>query len=126
HDSVPMYLIDQAAADVVDAVSEKRSTWRHWNLWAEASRRTMGWRFETVEDRELVVALITEAATRQSVPLTPGEVAIAPAAMRRDDGTSILRPRHSAFYTSEHMLAAEDRLLALSEDRVAALVVPQY
>lgn len=125
-DSVPMYLIDQAAADVVDAVSEKRSTWRHWNLWAESSRRTMGWRFETVEDRELVVALITEAATRQSVPLTPGEVAIAPAAMRRDDGTSTLRPRHSTYYTSEHLLAAEDRLLALSEDRVAALVVPQH
>ena len=35
--------------------SEKRSTWKHWNLWAEASRQTMGWRFASAEDREAVV-----------------------------------------------------------------------
>ncbi|MFD6177260.1 MULTISPECIES: MobF family relaxase [unclassified Isoptericola] len=123
-ESVPMLMIDQVAAQVVDAVAEKRSTWRHWNLWAEASRRTMGWRFETVEDREAVVALITEAATRQSVPLTPGEIASTPATMRRDDGTSTLRPRHSTYFSSQHVLATEDRLLALADDRDARLVVP--
>ncbi|WP_341358098.1 MobF family relaxase [Georgenia sp. M64] len=123
-ESVPMFLIDQAAADVVDAVSERRSTWRHWNLWAEASRRTMGWRFATVADREQVIALITDAATRRSVQLTPAEVASTPAGMRRDDGTSTLRPRHSTYYSSERLLAAEDRLLALAEDHEPALVVP--
>ncbi len=124
-ESVPMLMIDQVAAQVVDAVSEKRSTWRHWNLWTEASRRTMGWRFETVEDREFVVALITEAAIRQSVPLTPSEVASTPAAMRRVDGTSMLRPRHSTYFSSERVLATEDRLLALADDRRAHLVVDQ-
>ena len=125
-ESVPMLVIDQAAADVVDAVSEKRSTWRHWNLWTEASRRTMGWRFETAEDRECVVALITDAAIRQSVALTPPEVASIPAVMRRHDGTSTLRPRHSTYYSSEHLLTAEDRLLTLAEDRVPSLVAPQH
>ncbi|WP_448071098.1 MobF family relaxase [Georgenia yuyongxinii] len=125
-ESVPMHLIDQAAADVVEAVSEKRSTWRHWNLWAEASRRTMGWRFESARDRERVVALVTEAAVRHSVPLTLAEVATTPTVMRREDGTSALRPRHSTYYSSEHVLATEDRLLALAEDRTAALVVPQH
>lgn len=124
-ESVPMLMIDQAAAQVVDAVSEKRSTWRHWNLWAEASRRTVGWRFATAADRELVVALITEAAIRQSVQLTPGEVATIPAVMRREDGTSTLRPRHSAYYSSVHLLGAEDRLLTLAEDRTASLILPQ-
>jgi conjugative relaxase-like TrwC/TraI family protein len=124
--SVPMFLVDQAAAHVVDAVSERRSTWRHWNLWAEASRRTMGWRFATVADREQVVALIADAAIRRSVRLTPGEVASTPAGMRRGDGTSTLRPRHSTYYTSAHLLAAEDRLLALADHHDAALVVPQH
>ncbi|WP_240645704.1 MobF family relaxase [Georgenia sp. SYP-B2076] len=125
-ESVPMHLIDQAAAQVVDAVSEKRSTWRHWNLWAEATRRTMGWRFATASDRERVVALVTDAATRRSVQLTPGEVATTPATMRRDDGTSILRPRHSIYYSSEKLLAAEDRLLTLAQDHDAQLVVPPH
>ncbi|RPF28568.1 MobF family relaxase [Georgenia muralis] len=124
-ESVPMFLIDQAAADVVDVVAERRSTWRHWNLWAEASRRTMGWRFATAADRERVVALITDAATRRSVPLTPGEVATTPAGMRRGDGTSTLRPKHSTYYSSERLLGAEDRLLALGEERTTTLVVPQ-
>ncbi|WP_341360892.1 MobF family relaxase [Georgenia sp. M64] len=124
-ESVPMYLIDQAAADVVAAVSERRSTWRHWNVWAEASRRTMGWRFVTAVDREQVVALIADAAIRRSVRLTPGEVATTPAGMRRGDGTSTLRPRHSTYYSSERLLGAEDRLLALAEDRTTTLVIPQ-
>ncbi|MEE6296863.1 MobF family relaxase [Georgenia wangjunii] len=125
-ESVPMLVIDQAAAEVVEAVSEKRSTWRHWNLWAEASRRTMGWRFETASDRELVVALITDAATRQSVALTPAEVASTPAGMRRNDGTTTLRPRHSTYYSSQRLLAAEDRLLTLAEDRTAPALVPPH
>ncbi|WP_123917949.1 MobF family relaxase [Georgenia muralis] len=122
-ESVPMFLIDQAAADVVDAVSDRRSTWRHWNLWAEASRRTMGWRFATAADREQAVALITDAATRRSVVLTPAEVATTPTGMRGGDGTSTLRPRHSMYYSSERLLAAEDRLLTLAEDRTSSLVV---
>ncbi|WP_447924965.1 MobF family relaxase [Georgenia muralis] len=125
-ESVPMFLIDQAAADVVEAVAERRSTWRHWNLWAEASRRTMGWRFATAEDREQAIALITDAAIRRSVQLSPAEVAATPAGMRRGDGTSTLRPRHSTYYSSERLLGAEDRLLALADHHDAALVVPQH
>ncbi|WP_447925495.1 MobF family relaxase [Georgenia muralis] len=125
-ESVPMHLIDQAAADVVDAVSERRSTWRHWNLWAEASRRTMGWRFQSAADREQAIALITDAAIRRSVQLTPAEVATVPAGMRRGDGTSTLRPRHSTYYSSERLLGAEDRLLTLADDHDASLVVPQH
>ncbi|WP_448071810.1 MobF family relaxase [Georgenia yuyongxinii] len=66
-DQVPTEVIAEAGARVVAAVGERRSTWRHWNLWAEAARQTMGWRFATIEDREAVVAMITDAATRQSL-----------------------------------------------------------
>ncbi|MFE5291844.1 MobF family relaxase [Isoptericola sp. NPDC056618] len=115
-DAVPPDLVDDVAAQVVDVVSQKRATWTHWNLWAEASRQTMGWRMATAADREQVVALVVDAATRRSVQLTPSELASTPAAMRRPDGTSTLRPQHSEKFTSHELLAMEDRLLRLADD----------
>ncbi|WP_448074131.1 MobF family relaxase [Georgenia yuyongxinii] len=120
-EQVPTDVIAEAGARVVAAVGERRSTWRHWNLWAEASRQTMGWRFATIEDREAVVAMITDAAAGQSLQLTPPEIATTPALWRRPDGTSMFRPRHGAYFTSENLLAAEARLL----DRAADLTAPR-
>ena len=45
------------------------------------------------------------------------ELATTPEVFRRPDGTSRFRPRHSVVFTSEALLAAEDRLLARAEDR---------
>ncbi|KAE8765398.1 relaxase domain-containing protein [Georgenia thermotolerans] len=121
-EQVPTDVIAEAGARVVTAVGERRSTWRHWNLWAEASRQTMGWRFATIEDREAVVAMITDAAAGQSLQLTPPEIATTPALWRRPDGTSMFRPRHGAYFTSEDLLAAEARLLDRAADRTAPRV----
>src|SRR5699024_500788 len=46
-DDVPLDAVAELGASVVEVVGEKRSTWRRWNLMAEASRQTMGWRFAT-------------------------------------------------------------------------------
>jgi len=119
---VPLDLIGDVGTRVVSTVSEKRATWRHWNLWAEAARQTMGWRFASVEDREAITAMIVESAEGCSIALTPGELALSPAEFRREDGTSVFRPRHSVVYSSLETLAAEDRLLAGAEDRAAAVV----
>ena len=61
-DDVPLDLIGEVGRSVVERVSEKRSTWRHWNLAAEASRQMMGWRFATMADREQVLAMVIDAA----------------------------------------------------------------
>ena len=114
-DDIPLNLIEGVGVRVVGVVSEKRSTWRHWNLWAEASRQTMGWRFASSEDREAAVAMIVDAAKSQSLPLTPPELAFSPEEFRRDDDTTLFRPRHSVVFTSAELLAAEDRLLHRSE-----------
>ena len=114
--------IEQIGAVVVAAVGQKRATWRHWNLWAEASRATMHMRFATASEREQVIAQIVEAAERRSVLLTPPELAPNPPEFRRDDDRSIFRPRHAAVYSSSAILAAEDRLLAQAEDRTAPRV----
>ncbi len=119
-DDVPLELIAELGASVVTVVGEKRSTWRRWNLHAEASRQTMGWRFATVRDREAIVGMVTEAAVNVSLRLTPPDLAASPAAFRRIDGTSVFRPKHSTVFSSEELLAAEDRLL----DRSRALTGP--
>ena len=115
-DDVPLDAITEVAVSVVGAVEEKRSTWKHWNLWAEASRQTMGWRFASAEDREAVVGMIVDAAKQESLTLTPPELVTTPEVFRRADGTCRFRPRHSVVFTSEALLAAEDRLLARADD----------
>lgn len=111
-DDIGLDVVTELGQSVVAVVSEKRATWRHWNLHAEASRQTMGWRFVTTQDREAIVGMITEAAERASLRLTPPELASSPVAFQRPDGSSVFRPRHAGIYSSEQLLAAEDRLLA--------------
>ncbi|WP_300081988.1 MobF family relaxase [Propioniciclava sp.] len=110
-DDVPLDLIEQVGRSVVEVVGEKRSTWRRWNLMAEAARQTMGWRFATVEDREAITAMVADAAEQASLRLTPPELAVSPVEFRRLDGTSVFRPKHSTVFSSDTLLAAEDRLL---------------
>lgn len=109
---------------VVDQVQVRRSTWRRWNLHAEASRQTMGLRFATTTDREAVIGLVTDAAEAASLRLTPPELTIAPAAFQRQDGTSVFRPREATVYTSTALLAAEDRLLDLASTSTAPALDP--
>ena len=110
-DDVPLDLIGELGRSVVEVVGEKRSTWRRWNLMAEASRQTMGWRFATMQDREAIVAMVADAAELVSLRLTPPELATSPVVFRRPEGSSVFRPKSSTVFTSEAQLAAEDRLL---------------
>lgn len=121
-DDVPLDAIAEVGQAVVGVVGEKRSTWRRWNLMAETSRQTMGLRFATMQDREAVVGMITDAAEQASLRLTPPDLATSPVAFRRIDGTSVFRPKHSTVFSSELLLAAEDRLLDRSRSMTASTV----
>ncbi|GAB7003985.1 hypothetical protein JCM18899A_14570 [Nocardioides sp. AN3] len=130
-EDISLRFVDALGATVLDQVSEKRSTWTHWNLMAEASRQTMDLRFATSQDREAIVGLLVDAAEQHSVVLTPPELATSPAGFRRPDGTSVFRPRHAAKYSSTTVIEAEARLLdraetmtgpRLSADTVARIV----
>jgi len=112
----------QLGQAVVAQVGTRRSTWRRWNLHAEASRQTMGLRFATARDRETVTGLIVDAAEQASLTLTPPELASTPAAFTRADGSSAFRPRHHAVYSSAAILEAEDRLLRLAADSTGPTV----
>lgn len=112
-DDVPLEEIEAIARQVVHNVADRRSTWRRWNLHAEAVRQTMPARFQTTNDREAVIGLIVDAAENGSLQLTPPELASSPQLFQRADGSSVFRPEASIVYSSEDVLAAEDRLLAL-------------
>jgi conjugative relaxase-like TrwC/TraI family protein len=119
-DDVPLDVIASLGRSVVEAVGEKRSTWRRWNLTAEAARQTMPYRFATTRDREAVVGMVVDVAEHASLRLTPPEFASSPAVFRRLDGTSRFRPAASTVYSSVELLAAEDRVL----ERARATTAP--
>ncbi|MDN5745960.1 MAG: relaxase domain-containing protein, partial [Nocardioidaceae bacterium] len=121
-DDVPLDAIAELGQSVVETVGEKRSTWRRWNLMAEASRQTMGWRFASMQDREAIVAMVADAAEQASLRLTPPDLATSPVSFRRVDGTSVFRPKHSTVFSSEQLLAAEDRLLERARTMTAPTV----
>lgn len=121
-DDVPLGAVEAIAADVVAAVSIKRSVWNHWNLMAEASKQTMDLRFATTGDREAAIAMVVDAAETKSVALTPPQLALSPACFRREDGTSVFRPRYSVKYSSTAIIEAEERLLGRSEANGAPTV----
>lgn len=125
-DAISDAVIAELGARVVAEVEEKRTTWRHWNLWGEASRQTMGWRFATAADRESLVARVVEAAERASVALTPPELAPSPPEFQREDGTSVFRPRHATIYSSTELLEAEERLLTRADDTTAPVLVRRH
>ncbi|MFV0460454.1 MAG: hypothetical protein ACK5MT_16970 [Actinomycetales bacterium] len=100
-DDIPLDVVRDIGSTVVETVGEKRSTWRRWNLMAEATRQTMGWRFATMNDREAVIAMVTDAAQLASLRLIPPELSLSPLVFRRDHGMSVFRPVNSAVFTSE-------------------------
>lgn len=107
---------DTVAARTVDVVASRRSTWGRWNLHAEAVRQIaqLGWQFQSPEDAWAAADAIVAAAIRISIDLTPPELASVPDAFRARDGQSqFVAP---ARYTTTHVLEAEDRLVAHSQD----------
>lgn len=121
-DDLPAETIAKLADVVVAMVADRRSTWRRWNLHAEAVRQSMPWRFASARDRDQIVRMITDAAEHASLALTPPELASTPERFQRSDGSSAFRPRNTTVYSSADILAAEDRLLVASRDRAAPTV----
>ncbi|WP_460817521.1 MobF family relaxase [Microbacterium petrolearium] len=114
-DDLPLDQVTAIGEVVVTQVGVKRSTWRRWNLYAEASRQTMGLRFASTTDREAIIGMIVDAAETASLRLTPPELVTPPAEFTRPDGSSMFRPKHHTIFSSTRILEAEDTLLALSQ-----------
>jgi conjugative relaxase-like TrwC/TraI family protein len=123
-EDVPREAIDEIGSRVMMAVSEKRATWRHWNLAAEAGRQLAQQRFVSASDREAVIGLVVDAAERASLRITSPELAPSPASFLRADGTSVFRPKHATVFTSTALLDAEARLLERAADTTGPRIAP--
>jgi conjugative relaxase-like TrwC/TraI family protein len=123
-EDVPREAIDAIGSSVMTAVSEKRATWRYWNLAAEAARQLAQQRFASESDREAVIGLVVDTAERASVRITPPELALSPASFQRADGTSVFRAKHAALFTSTELLDAESRLLKRAADTTGPRIEP--
>src|SRR6478735_2332361 len=109
---------------VVDAVSASRSTWTRWNLTAETMRQlaARNCQYATAGDAIGVRDRIVAAAERLSVALTPPELVPTPDVLRDADGASPFTPAET--FTSAAVLAAEDQLLQLADNRSGPAVDP--
>ncbi len=118
-------VLRRLAADVVDAVSEKRATWTRWNLLAEAARASKTLRLDTSADRLRLVERVAQLAIDQHcLQLTPADLVPLVAGFARSDGASAFRRHRADVFTSSRVLDAEERLLAAatttSAPRIAA------
>ena len=112
----------------VDRVSTERSTWQAAHIEAEIHRQLKPYvfntsdpvireRVETLRERSLEAAL----GPRNSVRLSITEDA-SPKQLRRSDGMSIFTVARTSAYTSETVLAAEDRLVSAATNQLRAML----
>ena len=92
------------------------------NVLAEAHRVLHGARFRSPSDRVEVAERVSRLALGTSLPVSAPELCHTPAAYRRPDGSSRLRPESRALYTTQALLDAEARLLEAGRCRSAPAV----
>lgn len=111
-DRAPLSTLDVGgyAGEVLERLVAERSTWRRWNVHAEAARATLRLRVDPVDRDALITAVVDEVLSR-SLALSGPALAHTPAAFRQPDGTSAFTPPTRDAYTAEIVLAAERRLL---------------
>ncbi|MGW5922134.1 MobF family relaxase [Nocardia fluminea] len=132
--------IDQVAQVAVEQVTEKRSTWKAFNLRAEVERQLRGRivpeRWAEVTERVVTAALSAPSVHARGDPdLTeqPGLRVVATYARRRD-GTSVHVRANSQIYTTTTALAVEAELIELSlgvgartvADNTVAAAITEY
>ena len=117
--------VNGAAKSVVVAVSQQRSTWSVWNLYAESERQARARRFASKEERDRFTEAVVAAATGPALSVRISEpelVAEAPALRRQSDGESVFVAHGADRFTTSDVLLAEDRLVAAARSTDAPRV----
>ncbi|MFE7717835.1 MobF family relaxase [Nocardia rhizosphaerihabitans] len=124
--------ITHVADQVLAAVSERRATWREFNLRAEVERQLRGlvapedW--SRVADEVVTQVLSPSSAVARGDPEVteePGLRAV-PTWLRRSDGTPMHTRANSRIYTTESVLADEAALIALSVEPGGRILNPAH
>lgn len=117
--------LEDAAAAVLETVSEHHTTWGAHAVEAEA-RRWVQHHHANDPVEEATIRAIADLAIRDSVALTPASPHAAFAPLTRRDGTSIYEHRGRAVFTSRRILDAEDILLKAARQTGTATVTAAH
>ncbi|MFL6124248.1 MobF family relaxase [Actinophytocola sp.] len=112
----------EVAATVVDVVSANRATWNVFHIRAEAHRQLRPVDFPDAEERMAAVEMVTQLALGRESVLLDVEVEPAPKALQRPNGESVFTRHGSQRYTSEEILAAEQRLVDAAHTHAGPVV----
>ncbi|SFC97286.1 conjugative relaxase domain-containing protein, TrwC/TraI family [Nocardioides terrae] len=108
--------IELTAREVVRVVSQERSTWTRWNVYAETERALRGYRFEAsgLSRDDVTEAVVAVATSDQfSIRIDEPTLVAEPAALcRESDHQSVYRIHGGERYTSSEILTAEESLVA--------------
>ncbi len=115
-------ILADAARAVLAQVAERHATFSRMNVLAEAHRVLHGARFRSPSDRVEVTEQVSRLALGAALPVSAPELCHTPAAYRRPDGSSRLRPESRALYTTQALLDAEARLLDAGRSHSAPAV----
>ncbi|MEV6059891.1 MobF family relaxase [Nocardia asteroides] len=123
--------IAATAERVLGAVSERRSTWRAFNLRAEVERQLRGrlhpadW--DWVPDKVVAAALSPQSAVARGDPDLTEEPSLraAPVWLQRSDGTAVHARPNSQIYTTETTLDVEAALIEISVQPGARVLDPK-
>jgi conjugative relaxase-like TrwC/TraI family protein len=109
--------VGEIAARVLAVVSEEKATWTKWNILAEAERQLRGYRFPRPADRDTVTGLVVDRAVDpdMAVRLTVEDQTVEPPELQRANGESVFTQHGAARFTTQDLLDAERRLLAMAE-----------
>lgn len=124
--------ITHVTDQVLAAVSERRATWREFNLRAEVERQLRGnvapedW--SRVADDVVTQALSPSSAVARGDPDVTEEpdLRAVPTWLRRRDGTPMHTRANSRIYTTESVLADEAELIGLSVEPGGRLIDPEH
>ena len=104
---------------VLSRLEEARSTWRRTHINAEVSRYVRELGLNEAQDRGLISS-IRQSVASDSLPLHIKDTRLTPREYLRKDGTSQYQRIDAELFTSERVLAAENKIL----DAASRAVIP--
>ncbi|WP_159080109.1 MobF family relaxase [Nocardia suismassiliense] len=124
--------VARVSEQALSALSDKRATWREFNLRAEVERQLRG--NVAPADYSRVVAEVCAHALAPTSALARGDPDVTehpdlravPAWLRREDGTPLHTRANSQIYTTASTLAAEAELIALAVEPGGRILDPGH
>jgi conjugative relaxase-like TrwC/TraI family protein len=121
--SADAHWVGRTADRVLAAMEETRSTWQMWHVRAEAQRQIRAVDVRSEQASTLVDLLVHEVLEHRSVALAASPDGIEePGPLRRVDGSSVYTVAGTDRYTSQRILAAEQRLVTVAGIRDGTVI----